>query len=303
MSVLLGTDSFSYATTRHLLRVPLQHLRPGRRKKRYVGESDDYSVREVTTVGAGVDEMLGEVRYEDDDVLLLNMLEAGADGTLLHFHRKNWVQYPALAVDSNGDGVADGFTENVNGAAAMTGEDALMEGGRQKLLFTASTGSSNIDVRQTVYGITSGMVVSASVELEVANLLGVGRAQLILEFVDALGVVTGATNTTNVLADQAPTRVSNLNRVAPADAVGVRITLRARAQGTTGGSVTTWWKDLQLEIGTAVVTAYEPSWPVYLIEPSGDLIDLIREDPRTFMEYQIPIRLRHAAGGDFAAIL
>lgn len=62
------------------LRVPPQRRRSAHRKRRFVNDSLDYSVREVVTVGGGRDELLFDLRLEEDHDLLLEFLVAGADG-------------------------------------------------------------------------------------------------------------------------------------------------------------------------------------------------------------------------------
>jgi hypothetical protein len=170
------------------------------------------------------------------------------DGNAFYLYpdNRNLVELPWMTGDGDADGVADGFIEVITGAANITGEDVVMDGARQKCFFTGSTGGGqgNIGVRTTVYGIVEGDVISASVSLEVTGLLNSARAQFILEFIDAAGVVVGSTFTTTVTANQADTRITNLNRTAPATAVGVRITCRANAQAVAGGVINTWWHSL-----------------------------------------------------------
>lgn len=64
----------------HLLRVPFQKMVLGGSIWRSVRESADQHVREVVTVGPGVREIQGRVRYDENPGELDDMLRAGAAG-------------------------------------------------------------------------------------------------------------------------------------------------------------------------------------------------------------------------------
>ena len=189
----------------------------------------------------------------------------------LHPDNRNLVVIPELAVDTSADGIADGWVAASSGLNNLTGETRLMEGGRQKLLFTGSSGQGDIGVSQRIYGVHEGDVVSASVELEVADLTLNGRAQLVLEFLDAASaVITSATTT--VTANQAASRITNNNRTAPALTDSVRFEIRARSVSTGGGSITTWWKDAVLERKSAASGSFIPNdrYGMYLLAPFNE---------------------------------
>lgn len=64
----------------HELRVPLQQVRPAGSLWRSVSRSMDRKVREVTTVGRGVEEAVGIIRYDDLPQELNDMIRAGVQG-------------------------------------------------------------------------------------------------------------------------------------------------------------------------------------------------------------------------------
>ena len=70
----------------HQLRVPLQQVRPGHRKRRYVREPLDYSSRDVTSIGSGVYEIVALIRFDTDPDGLLSLLIAGLDGETLRYY-------------------------------------------------------------------------------------------------------------------------------------------------------------------------------------------------------------------------
>lgn len=85
---LFGTATLSWTeggAQSHTLQVPIQEVRPSYRARRYVRESLDYSNREVYTIGSGVYEILGVIRYDNDPQSLIDMLSAGARGLTLTY--------------------------------------------------------------------------------------------------------------------------------------------------------------------------------------------------------------------------
>lgn len=86
-----GDAGFTFSTTagegRRLgLASPLREIKPQFRQMRFVRDSLDFTARDSVTVGSGVHEFTGRIRYEGDAMALLEMLDAGADGqTLTYF--------------------------------------------------------------------------------------------------------------------------------------------------------------------------------------------------------------------------
>lgn len=106
MAVLFGNYSLSAViggvTLTCLLRVPLQRREPIHRKRRFVRDSLDYQTRAVTTVGNGVYELAGVVRYADNPSTLLRILIAGADGTVINYF--NGIRsIPCMLIEPHGD--------------------------------------------------------------------------------------------------------------------------------------------------------------------------------------------------------
>lgn len=67
----------------YLLRVPLQKVVHGTRQRVYVAESLDFTNRETISVGKGVYELVGQVRYDEDPQGLADMIAAGSRGVTL----------------------------------------------------------------------------------------------------------------------------------------------------------------------------------------------------------------------------
>lgn len=77
-AAMLWTDSDDTTTERVLLlREPLRELRPAHNQTAFVAESLDKTVRQVFTIGEGVDELVGRIRYQDDPQGVLDLLKAG----------------------------------------------------------------------------------------------------------------------------------------------------------------------------------------------------------------------------------
>ena len=88
MTQLLGKSALFWSSTSDgdhtvLMRAPLRTGRPAVRLQRFVRESMDFSVREVTTVSTGVHELVGVLRYEDAPQNVADMVMAGLSGTTL----------------------------------------------------------------------------------------------------------------------------------------------------------------------------------------------------------------------------
>jgi hypothetical protein len=68
-----------------LLREPLRELRPAHQQAVYTADSLDFTQRQVFTVGTGADELVGRVRYQDDQQGLADLLKAGTKGRTLTY--------------------------------------------------------------------------------------------------------------------------------------------------------------------------------------------------------------------------
>lgn len=67
------------------LQWPLWRKAPGRIQRRFVTDSLDFTAREVLIVGSAVDEATATIRLHGDADELLDMLVAGANGTVLNY--------------------------------------------------------------------------------------------------------------------------------------------------------------------------------------------------------------------------
>ena len=91
---LKGTAHFKYvvggSTSTVLLAVPLKHVRPGHRVTRFVRDSIDLTVREVSVISDGAStgfaEITADIRYDNDRQQILNLLKQGSFGTTLIYH-------------------------------------------------------------------------------------------------------------------------------------------------------------------------------------------------------------------------
>lgn len=78
-AALLWSDSDGVETERVLLlREPLRELKPAHNQTVFTADTLDKTVRQVFTVGEGVDEMVGRIRYQDDPQGLLDLIKAGS---------------------------------------------------------------------------------------------------------------------------------------------------------------------------------------------------------------------------------
>lgn len=62
----------------HLLNTPLRELRPGANQLTFAADSLDRTLRETFVVGAGVQELTAQVRYDGSQQSLLDLIKAGA---------------------------------------------------------------------------------------------------------------------------------------------------------------------------------------------------------------------------------
>src|SRR6267378_8497971 len=69
-----------------LLREPIREIRPAHRQTVYPSDSMDYQVRQVFTIGTGVDELVCRVRFVDDQQGILNLIKAGTKNTTITYH-------------------------------------------------------------------------------------------------------------------------------------------------------------------------------------------------------------------------
>src|SRR3990167_2090977 len=78
-AALTWTDTDDKTTERVLLlKEPLREAHPAHSQSVYTADSLDYTARATFTVGEGVDELVGRVRYQDDPQGLLDLLKAGS---------------------------------------------------------------------------------------------------------------------------------------------------------------------------------------------------------------------------------
>lgn len=86
-AAFVWTDSDVAATERVLLLwEPIRDLRPAARQTLYVGESLDFQVRQIFTIGTGVDEVVCRVRFLPDQQGLLDLLKAGSKNRTVTYH-------------------------------------------------------------------------------------------------------------------------------------------------------------------------------------------------------------------------
>lgn len=86
-----GSAQFTWTdgtTKNYLLSRPLDRLRYAVRQTHYTLDSLDFSVRQTYTLGSGVYEVLGDIRYDADSTGLSNLLRAGARGLTLTYWPK-----------------------------------------------------------------------------------------------------------------------------------------------------------------------------------------------------------------------
>jgi hypothetical protein len=80
-AAILWTDTDDITTERVLLlREPLRELKPAHTQAVYVADSLDRQSRQTFTVGEGVDEFIGTVRYQDDPQGVIDLVKAGTKG-------------------------------------------------------------------------------------------------------------------------------------------------------------------------------------------------------------------------------
>ena len=84
MSVFRGQAAFQWSDTDDtmtqrvlLLREPVREIRAAHAQSVFPSDSLDYSVRQVFTIGQGVDELVARVRFGDDPQGLVDLLKAG----------------------------------------------------------------------------------------------------------------------------------------------------------------------------------------------------------------------------------
>lgn len=78
-AAILWTDTDDITTERVLLlREPLRELMPAHNQSVYVADSLDKQSRQTFTIGEGVDELVGRIRYQDDPQGLLDLIKAGS---------------------------------------------------------------------------------------------------------------------------------------------------------------------------------------------------------------------------------
>lgn len=212
---------------------------------------------------------------------------------------RNLVASPALAVDSDADGVVDNFAASHD--AALTTSFAVASDGQpqpttcQKIAVTAAAGNGGALVYQFVKNIQPGDVISCSVDCLIAAMAGSAQVECYLTFRDAGGasLVTYNPGFSGVNAPNY-TRIQNVNRVAPANTVDLRIMLFVRIMAA-GATLTSFWKNLTIVRGpTSAAFIDNPYKPCYLVEP-------MKGDPplEADLTRQLPVTLRAADGTAF----
>lgn len=88
---LIGNAGFRYtppggALTTHLIQAPLREIEAAGVQRRYSAWSLDRTVREVVTVGNGVDEIVATIRYEPNPAALKAMLRHGLNDVTLTYY-------------------------------------------------------------------------------------------------------------------------------------------------------------------------------------------------------------------------
>jgi len=128
-------DSTSAGTGVLMLRAPLRAVRTSVRQTMFVHEDLDYSVREVTTSGSGVHELVADMRYEDAPATLAEFLLFGMRGGTITYvpdltdQQRYWDCYlvepggsPGLSEAQASAGLA---TVDMDGASGSPGHEWL----------------------------------------------------------------------------------------------------------------------------------------------------------------------------------
>jgi hypothetical protein len=289
MTPLIGNAGFSWdagASTLRL-RTRLREFRARHVRTRRVRESLDYSVREVTSIGAGVHEVRALLRFEDDPGGLMDMLRAGTDGGLLHYHHRNWARYSGMNTDSDGNGVVDGWAASVGAGTVVHALD-----GAQKITVSGGVNGGLYLATQRVHGLSAGETWTLAADVKVASLSNTQGA-LILYYINAGGgVITaesvGFTNTAHAR--------TSITRTLPTNTVSVDLAFGLAGTGASA-SGQAWAKDVQFE-QASTATAYLPSYPSYLIEPAGDELETDLDADRGVMgDQSVELVLRSALAG------
>lgn len=173
--------------------------------------------------------------------------------------RVNLVTAPRMDVDSNSDGVVDGFNTDSNPSVTPVYTFDAVDGA-QRIQITGSTGAGVAQVQQTISGFEAGEVVSVSADTRFDSLVGV-TGEIVGVWLDITGTaiisvfqVTGLTNTSW-------TRHDTENQVAPTNAIHLQLILRLRA-GAAGNTGSGRFRDVQVERGSAHYGFTDNSQPV-----------------------------------------
>jgi hypothetical protein len=86
------------AELEHVLAIPLWDIRPVDRQSRYEWWSEEFSTREIVTVGDGVFEIFATIRLDDEPVALKRMLRLALRHDLTLTYRQNGAEYPMRLV-------------------------------------------------------------------------------------------------------------------------------------------------------------------------------------------------------------
>jgi hypothetical protein len=281
------------------LRAPLRETQAGLRKRRFIHDSLDFSGRDVVTLGTGVQELLGEIRYADDPYALLTMLTAGADGNTLYYHPKNLLRYSNMTLNPVLE-VAQGWVGSTSGAGLLA-TTYTQEDTAQKMTIGGSTAAANLYLSQVLYGVAGGDVVSLSVDYRISG--ASIAAGFVWQWRDANGNQLGANGTNYTGTATGYTRYAVANVTAPAGATSLKVYLTLRTT-TSGGSGSVWFRNPQVEKGS-VNSAYVNTFSSLLIEPNGDLIEALQDHDRALLkEYMQTVRLRITGStGNFTGVV
>jgi hypothetical protein len=290
MTPYLGNAGFSWDNGESTLRTrtPMRDFRVRHQRARMVRESLDKSVREVTTIGTGVNEVRAMQRFEDDPGGLMDLLRAGADGGLIHYHHRNWLRYSGMYTDTDGNGVVDDWTGQSSGGATFSLDVTT---GVQKIVVsgTVAVGSGHV-VQQTVHSVAAGESWCLSWYVLATGLANCAPYAYI-SWLDS----TGATISTDVMPIfLAATRTrKTFVRTAPANTAKAAFAMGILCSGSSVTG-TVLLDNAQAEIA-AVATSYLPSYPCYLISPSGEELETDLDSDRGSMgEHSVEMVLRAA---------
>jgi hypothetical protein len=91
MGIFRGNAAFTWTDSGGvervlLLREPIREVRPAHRMNVYPSDSLDFQVRQVFTIGTGVDELVCRCRFVDDQQGVLDLIKAGTTNITVIYH-------------------------------------------------------------------------------------------------------------------------------------------------------------------------------------------------------------------------